>query len=98
MLYNVIAAHLEMFLASLDDDPDATGLAASLLWRWRPVFRHWVSGGKRADALRRRSSLRRSAVLPHEAAITRILRPLKVASVSPPIAPARRRQALGAFD
>ena len=26
MLYKVIAEHLETFLASLDDDPDATGL------------------------------------------------------------------------
>ena len=28
VLYKVIAEHLETFLASLDDDPDATGLPA----------------------------------------------------------------------
>ena len=32
--------------------------AASLTWIWRPVFRHCVGGGKRADALRRRSRSR----------------------------------------
>jgi len=28
VLYQVIAEHLETFLASLDDDPDVTGLPA----------------------------------------------------------------------
>ena len=30
----------------------------SLIWIWQPVFRHCVGGGKRADALRRRSRAR----------------------------------------
>jgi hypothetical protein len=73
----------------------------SLIWIWAPVFRHCVGGGKRADALRRRSrarpcdlpfcrcgSLRIIAAITQEEVITRILRHLKLASVPPPIAPA----------
>jgi hypothetical protein len=30
-------------------------LVASLIWIWRPVFRHCVGGGKHVEALRRRS-------------------------------------------
>jgi hypothetical protein len=84
---------------------------ASLIWSWEPVFRHCVGGGKRADALRRRSrarpcdlpfcrrgSLRISAAITHASVITRILRHLKLASVPPPIAPARCRQEIFAFD
>jgi hypothetical protein len=42
VLYHVIADHLETFLASLDADPDATGLPAyvhsidTMLVRWFP--------------------------------------------------------------
>jgi hypothetical protein len=43
-------------------------------------------------------SLRILAAIPQESVITRILRHLKLASVPPPIAPARCRQALFAFD
>jgi hypothetical protein len=42
--------------------------------------------------------LRIIAVITHEAVIRRILRHLKLASVPPPIAPARYRQELFAFD
>jgi hypothetical protein len=76
-----------------------------LIWRWSPVFRHCVGGGKRADALRRHSrarpcdlpfcrqgSLRSIAASTQKAVITRLRRPLKLAAVSPPIAPARARQ------
>jgi hypothetical protein len=85
--------------------------ATSSMWIWRPVFRHCVGGGKRADALRRRSrarpcdlpfcrrgSLRIIAAITQESVITRILRHLKLASVPPPIAPARCRQEIFAFD
>src|SRR2546427_4983104 len=46
----------------------------------------------------RRGSLRLSAVITQESVITRILRHLQLASVPPPIAPARGRQELCAFD
>jgi hypothetical protein len=84
---------------------------ASVIWIWPPVFRHCVGGGKRADALRRRSrarpcdlplcrrgALRIIAAITQESVITRILRHLKLASVPPPIAPARCRQELFVFD
>ena len=44
-----------------------------------------------------RDSLRIIAAITHESVITRILRHLKLASVPPPIAPARRRQEIFAF-
>jgi hypothetical protein len=50
-----------------------------------PLFRHCVGGGS-------------LATFTHESVITRILRHLKLASVPPPIAPARLRQELLAFD
>jgi hypothetical protein len=66
---------------------------------------HCVGGGKRADALRRRSrakpcdlpfcrrgSLGIIAAITQESVITRILRHLKLASVPPPITPDRCRQ------
>ncbi len=46
----------------------------------------------------RRGSLRISAAITHESVITRILRHLKLASVPPPISPARCRQELFVFD
>jgi len=46
----------------------------------------------------RRGTLRIMAVITQEAVITRILRHLQLASVPPPIAPARWRQALVTFD
>jgi hypothetical protein len=46
----------------------------------------------------RRGSLRLIAVITQESVITRILRHLQLASVPPPIAPARARQELFAFD
>jgi hypothetical protein len=46
----------------------------------------------------RRGSLRIIAAITHESVITRILRHLKLASVPPPIAPARCRQEIFAFD
>ena len=80
---------------------------ACLIWLWRPVFRHCVGRGKRADALRRRSrarpcdlpwgrrgSLRSIAPIPQAAVSTRIRRHLTLAAVPPPSAPARWRQAL----
>jgi hypothetical protein len=46
----------------------------------------------------RRGSLRIIAAITQEAVITRILRHLKLASVPPPIAPARCRQEICAFE
>jgi hypothetical protein len=54
-------------------------------------------GGKRADALRRRSRAK-PCDLHQESVITRILRHLKLASVPPPIALARLRQEIFAFN
>jgi len=46
----------------------------------------------------RRGTLRIIAVITQESVITRILRHLQLASVPPPLSPARARQALFAFD
>jgi hypothetical protein len=46
----------------------------------------------------RRGSLRLIAIITQESVITRILRHLQLAAVPPPLAPARGRQALFAFD
>ncbi len=46
----------------------------------------------------RRGALRIIAAITHESVITRILRHCKLASVPPPIVPARCRQELFAFD
>ena len=46
----------------------------------------------------RRDSLRIMAAITQDSVITRILRHLKLASVPPPIAPARLRQEIFAFD
>src|SRR5262249_30543600 len=46
----------------------------------------------------RRGSLRLIAVITQESVMTRILRHLQLASVPPPIAPARARQEVFAFD
>ena len=46
----------------------------------------------------RRGSLRIIAAITQEAVIPRLLRHLQLASVPPPIAPARRRQEICAFD
>ncbi|MEE9148640.1 MAG: hypothetical protein V3U27_14710, partial [Candidatus Tectomicrobia bacterium] len=45
-----------------------------------------------------RGSLRIIAAIIQESVITRMLRPLKLASVPPPIAPARCRQEICTFD
>jgi hypothetical protein len=45
-----------------------------------------------------RGSLRIIAAITQESVITRILRHLQLASVPPPIAPARLRQEIFAFD
>jgi hypothetical protein len=73
--------------------------AASSMWIWGPArfaavahcgllppfFRHCVGGGS-------------LATFTQESVITRILRHLKLASVPPPIAPARLRQEICVFD
>ena len=67
--------------------------AASSIWIWRP-------GGRREPrpSVCRRGSLRIIAAITQESVITRILRHLKLASVPPPITPARLRQEIFAFD
>ncbi len=84
----------------------------TLTWIWPPVFRHCVGGGSLATF--RFAAVAPCGSLPpffrhcvgggslatftQESVITRILRHLKLASVPPPIAPARCRQELFAFD
>ena len=46
----------------------------------------------------RHGALRIIAAITHEAVMTRLFRHLTLASVPPPIAPARCRQEIGAFD
>jgi hypothetical protein len=186
VFYQLIAEHLETFLASLDDDSDAKGLPANgdLVYRYTRPWSDGTSGIKmsplelmeklaalvplpRAHLVRysgclaphsklraaiiptpcqqgaddeetktttpywnwarllgrvfdpematclpplcgrrepcdlsfcRRSALRIIAAITHEEVITRILRHLKLASVPPPIAPARCCQEIFAFD
>jgi hypothetical protein len=44
VLYTVIADHLETFLASLDADPDATGLPAYVQREFYDYRSYWIPG------------------------------------------------------
>jgi hypothetical protein len=83
-----------------------------LIWIWRPVFRHCVGGGSLAT-FRFAAVAPCASLLPffrhcvgggslatftQESVITRILRHLQLASVPPPIAPARLGQEICVFD
>jgi len=67
-------------------------------WPWARLLGRVFGLDMATCPLCRRGSLRLIAVITQESVITRILRHLQLASVPPPIAPARARQELFAFD
>ncbi len=67
-------------------------------WDWARLLGRVVDLNMATYPFCRRGSLRIIAAITHESVITRILRHLKLASVTPPIAPARCRQEIFAFD
>ena len=67
-------------------------------WHWARLLGHIFDLDMATCPFCRRGSLRIIAAITQEAVITRILRHLKLASVPPPIAPARCRQEIFAFD
>src|SRR5438445_8704265 len=64
-------------------------------WNWARLRRRVFDLDMATCPFCRRGALCIIAALPQESVITRILRHLKLASVPPPIAPARARQATG---
>src|SRR6266545_3804371 len=79
----------------VEEQEDST---ASPRWRWARLLQRVFDLDMATCPVCRRGSLRIIAAITQESVITRILRHLKLASVPPPIAPARGRQALFAFD
>src|SRR5215510_6570095 len=71
---------------------------ATPYWPWARLLGRVFGLEMRTCPLCRRGSLHIIAVISQESVITRILRHLQLASVPPPIAPARSRQALFVFD
>ena len=67
-------------------------------WPWARLLGRVFGLEMRTCPLCRRGSLHIIAVITQESVITRILRHLQLASVPPPIAPARYRQACAVFD
>jgi hypothetical protein len=67
-------------------------------WPWARLLGRVFSLDMTTCPFCRRGALRIIAVITQESVITRILRHLQLASVPPPIAPARWRQELVAFD
>jgi hypothetical protein len=67
-------------------------------WHWARLLGRVFDLAMVTCPLCRRGSLRIIAAITQESVITRILRHLKLASVPPPIAPARCRQAIFTFD
>src|SRR6266487_5049787 len=78
------------------DEPEAR--TESSRWSWARLLQRVFDVEMATCPLCRRGSLRIIAAMTQESMITRILRHLQLASVPPPIAPARGRQALFAFD
>jgi len=66
-------------------------------WSWARLLGRVFGLDMRTCPFCRRGTLRIIAVITQEAVITRILRHLQLASVPPPIAPARARQELFTF-
>jgi hypothetical protein len=79
----------------VDGDASKTG---TLYWTWARLLGRVFDLDMGACPFCRRGSLRIIAAITQESVITRILRHLKLASVPPPIAPARLRQEIFAFD
>ena len=67
-------------------------------WHWARLLGRVFDLAMATCPLCRRGSLRSNAAITQESVITRILHHLKLASVPPPIAPARWRQERFAFD
>src|SRR5262249_44810793 len=67
-------------------------------WPWARLLGHVFGLEMRTCPFCRRGTLRIMAVITQESVITRILRHLQLASVPPPLAPARVRQEIGTFD
>jgi hypothetical protein len=79
----------------VDGEETKTGTPS---WNWARLLGRVFDLAMATCPLCRRGSLRIIAAITQESVITRILRHLKLASVPPPIAPARCRQELFAFD
>jgi len=79
----------------VDGDKAKTGTP---YWNWGRLLGRVFDLDMATCPFCRRGSLRIIAAITHESVITRILRHLKLASVPPPIAPARCRQEIFAFD
>ncbi len=79
----------------VDGDETKTGTP---YWSWARLLGRVFDLDMATCPFCRRGSLRIIAAITHESVITRILRHLKLASVPPPIAPARCHQELFAFD
>jgi hypothetical protein len=67
-------------------------------WHWARLLRRVVALAMAPCPLCRRGSLRIIAAITPESVITRIVRHLKLASVPPPIAPARFRSDTQVFE
>src|SRR5262249_29309456 len=67
-------------------------------WPWARLLSRVFGLDMRTCPFCRRGSLRIIAVITQEAVLTRILRHLQLASVPPPLAPARYHQACSVFD
>jgi Putative transposase len=67
-------------------------------WHWARLLRRVFNLERGTCPWCRRGTLRLIAVITQESVITRILRHLQLASVPPPIAPARGRQEICVFD
>jgi hypothetical protein len=79
----------------VDGDKAKTGTP---YWNWGRLLGRVFDLDMATRPFCRRGSLRIIAAITHESVITPILRHLKLASVPPPIAPARCRQEIFAFD
>ncbi len=79
----------------LDGEETPTGTP---YWPWARLLGRVFGLDMATCPFCRRGSLRLIAVITQESVITRILRHLQLASVPPPIAPARYRQACSVFD
>ena len=79
----------------VDGDETKTGTP---YWNWARLLGRVFNLDMATCLFCRRGSLRIIAAITQESVITRILRHLKLASIPPPIAPARCRQEIFAFD
>jgi hypothetical protein len=79
----------------MDDDKLKTGTP---YWHWARLLGRVFRLDMMTCPFCQQGSLRLIAAIPHESVITRILRHLKLSSVPPPMAPARCRQEVFAFD